>query len=751
MKKFEPIVVWIVKIGLFVIPFLPLYVSSSMLFPFITGKNFAFRIITEIIFVFWLWLAVASPEYRPKLTSLFKAVSIFAAIVFIADILGPNPYRSIFSNYERMEGFMMIGHLYLYYLMLSSLFKKRDWMIFFHSTLVASLFVSYIGFTQKLGYRVSIQGGFRVDSTIGNPTYLAAYLLFHLWILAILLYAYRKRWWAVSLYAAAFSFELMILYFTATRGAIIGLVLGAIMMAAAVIWKWYGVFPPQDAGKHMRMNWPYGRKVAAVILALIIVVPFIFWTGRNTGVVQSNQVLRRLTNYSLQEGTIQARFHIWGQSWKGFLDRPVLGWGQENYYLVFQKYYNPKLWSDEPWFDRSHNIFFDWLIHAGLLGLGAYLAMYGTVYMGIVKGIKKQKLPAWSGIVVLAALFAHIIQNVFVFDNLNTYLLFFAFLAYGTFLIKESEEGGVSSQKRTSSWHAYPRANAIALGCAGVFAAAAYSLHITPIEQSKALIQTLIAFQEHVPMDRQIAAFKDALLYDSFGTTEVREQMLNLSRSVMGNQRYSNQEQRQFATFAIDEMRKQINTPAKDVKHVMSLGSLLNEAIASNPDYPSEAKKVLEEAVRLSPTKQMVAFELAQFYVMTGQNDLARDLLYRVWKLEPFYRVAAVHAWVMAVVTQRPDIAREVAAMYPPIALSEEDLIRLGEAYRRVQDYGNALTMYQQLVINVPANPKYHATLAALFANAGRSEEAKEQVQETIKLDPSFGKDAANFLQNLNK
>ena len=157
MKKLETLFAWVVKIGLFAIPFLPLYVSTSMLFPFITGKNFTFRIITEIIFVFWVWLAAVNPEYRPKLTWLFKAVSVFTLIVFLADILGPNPYRSLFSNFERMEGFMMIGHLYLYCLMLSSVFRKRDWMIFFHSTLAASLLVSYVGLLQKLVYRISLQ------------------------------------------------------------------------------------------------------------------------------------------------------------------------------------------------------------------------------------------------------------------------------------------------------------------------------------------------------------------------------------------------------------------------------------------------------------------------------------------------------------------------------------------------------------------------------------------------------------------
>ena len=146
----------------------------------------------------------------------------------------------------------------------------------------------------------------------------------------------------------------------------------------------------------------------------------------------------------------------------------------------------------------------------------------------------------------------------------------------------------------------------------------------------------------------------------------------------------------------------------------------------------------------------MIAFELAQHYVFTGQNDAARDLLYRVWKLYPTYQVAAVHTWVMAIVTQKLDIANEVARMYPPILLSENDLLRLGESYRHIQHYEGAVPIYGQLVAIAPENPKYHATYAALLANAGRLADARKQVQETIKLDPSFAKDASSFLQKLN-
>lgn len=748
MKKLETIFAWVVKIGLFIIPFLPLYVSSSMLFPFITGKNFTFRIMTEVIFVFWVWLAIVHAGYRPRLTPVFKIITIFIAIIFFADLFGANPYRSFFSNYERMEGFMMLGHLYLYYIMLVSVFRRRDWMIFFHSTVIASLVVSYIGLLQKLGFRISLQGGFRVDSTIGNPTYLAAYLLFHIWILLILMYTYRKHWWALSLYSAALVFELIIVYFTATRGAIIGLVAASIALAAVVVWQWVKAFPA--APSHQSSGtWPVGRKITAAVLGCIIVAPIAFWLARNTNTIQSNQILRRLTNYSLQEGTIQARFMIWGQSWQGFLQHPILGWGQENYYLVFQKYYNPALWSDEPWFDRSHNIFFDWIIHAGILGIGAYLAIYGAMYIGIMRGIRKNKVPFWSGVVVLGALFAHLLQNMFVFDNLNTYLLFFAFLGFSSFLLADGDEENTKHVRTTQ--RTYSRAYAIAMALAVILLISGYYLHVKPIKQSKALIQALMAFQAKVSMDQQINMFKEALAYNSFGTTEVREQIVNIGHNVPGNQRFSNAEQLQYMTFAIDEMRKETSAPAKDIKHMIFLGSFLNRLLDNNPEYVIEAKRVLEEAVQLSPTKQPLVFEFAQHYVLTGNMDGARDELYRVWKLEPSYHVAGIHTWVMAALTRRSDIAAEVSQTIPVTSLSEIDLLRLGEAYRQVEDFKGAMPIYAQLVVVAPENPKYHATYAALLANAGRTAEARVEAQKSIELDPAFANDANGFLQNLSQ
>ena len=87
-----------IKIGLWLIPLLPLYVPSSLFFGFTTGRNFAFRIFVEIVFAFWIVLAATDRSYRPRRSNLLSAVSLFLLVVLVADIFSPNPWRAFFSD-----------------------------------------------------------------------------------------------------------------------------------------------------------------------------------------------------------------------------------------------------------------------------------------------------------------------------------------------------------------------------------------------------------------------------------------------------------------------------------------------------------------------------------------------------------------------------------------------------------------------------------------------------------------------------
>ncbi len=73
----------VVFLGFVLVPFIPFIVlGNTTFFPFIVGKNFAFRIVVEIMFSAWIVLAVIDPAYRPKKGYIFWSfVALLAVIV----------------------------------------------------------------------------------------------------------------------------------------------------------------------------------------------------------------------------------------------------------------------------------------------------------------------------------------------------------------------------------------------------------------------------------------------------------------------------------------------------------------------------------------------------------------------------------------------------------------------------------------------------------------------------------------------
>lgn len=742
--------VWVLKIGLCTAVFIPLYISSSMLFPFITGKNFVFRILVEITAVLWGGLLVASPRYRPPLNSVVKTVTFFVVAIFVADILSPNPYRALFSNYERMEGFMMLGHLWLYFMMLISVFKtKRDWLIFFHMTLTASLIVAFVGLLQKLGLKVSLQGGYRVDSTIGNPAYLAAYLSLHIWLLMVLLKTFWKNILLRFSYLGVLLFELSIIYFTATRGALIAL-FGASLF---LIFSSVVFLPRYFAGLK-----PY-RLWGAAVLILVGLLPFFLWYARGTEFVQSSQVLNRLVSISLNDVTTQGRFSIWGMSLKGFGERPLLGWGQENYYLVFQKYFDPKLYASEPWFDRSHNLVFDWAIHGGVAGLFSFLMIFVVSGYTLFIEMRRRSIDAWIAVLMLAGLMSYFIQNLFVFDSLSTYLLFFIFLAfisYTIYLWKEEPEYASVPHLKNNQGAFFPFAQGKFIITAAIlsilFFASFNYLHWKPIRASKLLIQGLSLFQSRAPFPNVMAVFKEALALNTFGTTEVREQMGTMVMSVISDGNYSDEEKKELVVLAREELQKEIAHPYKDVKHLLFLGAILSRAQILDSRYGPEAEILLKEALELSPTKQSLYFELAQLYASQGRLADATDVLKKAWLLEPNFNAAKVNLFMIASAAGKLDVMAEVFASIDIKTVDANNLERLGQIFIGLKDNVGAAKIYEELAFHrASLNGKHHMVFAEILFRLKDYEGAIREARRAAELDTSLKESAEQFIRAINE
>ena len=228
---------WVVWVGLFIIPFLPLLVASNSFFPFITGKNFVFRTIIEIVFALWLILALRDKDYLPKKSYLLYSVLALLIVTGLATFFSESPYRSFWSNYERMGGLVSLLHLGGYFVVLISVLKKKlEWFWLANTALIANWLIVIYSFLQLAGQAVIHQGGVRLDATLGNATYLAVYLLFTIFISAYL-FSSVKNISVKVLYGLTILVDLFLLYHTATRGTILGLLAGLIIFAGLIILK----------------------------------------------------------------------------------------------------------------------------------------------------------------------------------------------------------------------------------------------------------------------------------------------------------------------------------------------------------------------------------------------------------------------------------------------------------------------------------------------------------------------------------
>lgn len=578
--------------GIFVIPFLCFIVSPSMLFPFITGKNFTFRIIVEVIFVLWAILALRDNSFAPKKSWIFYMMGIFIIAMGIADIFGANPYRAFWSNYERMEGFIGLLHLFLYFVVVSTVLRGRTiWDWFLGTWLISSVIMGIYGLLQLSGHITINQSGVRLDGTFGNATYLAVYMMFvfsFTCFLALRLVPKNKSWLWVLVPVGVL--ELIILYYTATRGNILGL-LGGIVVAAVLM------------AFHERKH-PVVKKASIGIIVLLIVLTGVFVAVRNTKFVQNSQVLQRFASLSISDIQTQGRYYIWPMALKGTLERPLTGWGQNNFTYVFSKFYNPAMYSQEQWFDRAHNMFLDWLVAGGLITFIPYLALFVLFFWYLWR--RKNNFSNAEKSVLTGLMAAYIFQGLFVFDNLVSYILFFSLLA---FVLAESD----APLLQAPAWltkDAVQNITIAVLVIAGVFVL--YDWNIRPIEAS----QDLIAAMREVQSSNFTASLDDfdkVFALNTFGNTEAREQLVSAASNFLASG-VPQDTQTRYVTLAKAQMQAQVAFDPKDARSHVFDGTFL-QSIGDNADALTEFQK----AEALSPTKQSILYEVGG--VQIGEQD----------------------------------------------------------------------------------------------------------------------------------
>jgi O-antigen ligase len=745
--------------GLALISFIPLYVANSFFFPFITGKAFAFRIIVEIVVFLWLVLvlrqkgtndAVSDRNVAPRINYLTIGVTALTIVALLADLLGNNPLRSIWSNFERMEGWITIIHLWAYFIVMSSIFGsavdekgegRKNWYRFLNITLLAGTITAFYGLFQYLGLAEIHQSVNRVDASLGNSAYMGVYMVFNFFIaIYMFIIAYGSRMLKNNAAVAMMSVYgiLAVLFFfnlfnTGTRGSILGWALG-IMVACGI----YAIFGRSmiDGGIEKGQS-KITRIIAGSAIALVIVAGLLLYFNNDVPWIKNHSVLGRLASISISDTKSQARQFIWPMAVKGTFQNTktaIIGIGQENFNYIFNKDYTPLMYGHEQWFDRAHSVFLDWLVAGGLLGLIAYLVLYILALYYILKS----DLSIGQKSVLIGLLVAYGIHNVFVFDNQTSYVMFFTVLAMISAMAggKAYKWLGHSSEKRSDDAivvRDYVFVPVVVIA----FIVVLYFVNIRNIQANTRLIAALRSCGAINTLSTK--PFEKALsLNQTTANQEIREQLFACTGNVLGSDQVSPKIKSDFFTFVKQEIEKQIATTPNDARIYVLAGSLMNAAGDFTTSLP-----LLEKALELTPNKQSVHFDLATNYINTGRPQDALDISKKAYELAPGYDLAKM-AYVVALINNKEEKKAHELFGDDESIFTDSRVIAI---YTRQKNHEKVIEIYKKLHAKSPEDPQTHFALASAYLRANqtwsglkelrliseRYTEAKSQIDPLIK------------------
>ncbi len=468
----ERLLLWAVRIGLMAVLIVPLVVTTSTYFPYVVGKAIYARVVIEITFALWLILVLYYSDYRPSRSWILIAFGAWLVVTLIAGLTGVSFTRSFWSTYERMQGIFDLAHWFLFVMMAGSVFRSvRDWQVPFTFNLIIGATVSALGLAHHFDvYTMDILGSSqRIESTLGNATYVGAYTMVNAMIgVGLIVHSFvrpdvepsmqvrrratRRRqrrveeqagWsldlttWLRLLWVAAVVINLWALWLTGTRGAIVGMGAGAVVFGVAyLIW-----------GDMKAIRWAALGVIVAAVLSVGLVLVMKTTTVLDP-LTDSSTTLRRLASIGLDDSSSRGRLVAVQAGLEAFQDRPVLGWGPENFLIAWGRYFDVDSGIHER-FDQAHSKVFEELTTKGILGLTTYLLIWLAMAAVLLASFRWRT--GWHQVfiaVIGATAAAYFVQNLFLFDTTTTTMLFALLVAY---LISEERELGAQVSAETPS------------------------------------------------------------------------------------------------------------------------------------------------------------------------------------------------------------------------------------------------------------------------------------------------------------
>jgi O-antigen ligase/tetratricopeptide (TPR) repeat protein len=386
----------------------PLWLNLWGQQPFDYARVLLLRTLVWLMAGLWVigWILAGPPAFRSLLAALRRnpltLPLLLLAAVWIASTHFSVDWRlSLYGSYTRGQGLLThLSYLLLFVIVAAELRQPDQARRLLAVLGLTALPIVLLGALQWIGLDpIGLTSDARspVYTTLGRANFTGAYLAMLLPISLALVHASPRRFerWGWRLLLGA---QVAIIVLTLARGAWLAAGVGLSVYLLLRLW------PTLTRGR----QWILLGSAATAALTIL--------GGGAIGLLQS------------QAGSLAARATIWRATLDLIRQRPWFGYGLDSLEIVFPAVYPPQLvyyQGRESFVDRAHNLFLDWMVTSGGIGVAAGIIFFGAFF---VLALRQMSRPEWARPTTehllargaLAAVTANLAGNLVSFDIVAT-------------------------------------------------------------------------------------------------------------------------------------------------------------------------------------------------------------------------------------------------------------------------------------------------------------------------------------------
>ncbi len=722
------------------VAFLPLIVTTGTLFPYIFGKMTFFQLITVALLSIYVILFILWPEkYKISLKHpLLIAVFLLLIANIFSAIFGVDPIRSFWSTQERMTGVLAQIHLFIFMILASTLIRGwGEWRKVLYANIIGALLVSFYGFGKEWslpGFLARDMPG-RITSTIGNPTFVAAYVLFPiLW--SLFLFVKEKTRGLKIFNGGVFVYLSIFLWITAVRGGTIAWTVGVLFLFGGLLL----------ISQNKKLKIAVGTVGAGVILLWVAIL-----INHKSAWVQNTVAFSRIATLATFKQTVfdSPRFYTWRLATRAFLERPLLGYGPENFNVAYNTHFDPILLKHglgETWFDRAHSVIFETLSTLGIIGFIAFIGVVATIFFSIYRLRRRKIITNYEALIFSAMFITYFAQNIVVFDMpavLFTYYIALAWLLSSTQqLFDDTESIAVENAPKdvrqyVSSSHIFA---IVGVGIILIYGAWYFSLQpfIASLESIRALQNSFRS------LPQGIAEFQKAFGRGTFVNSEIRLQLLNPYGNLLN---IAPQEHlRAYAQFMWNEMEKNVNEHPHDVRLKIVLAETAKLVVPFIPDALQKADALLDSSRELNGTRQQLLWTIGEIKLQRGNYSEALNAYVQAAQLAP---EVGMSRWYLAIMLfsggSIDDAIEQLKAAekydYPYAVTEDENMLSfMLKILKKEKKYEYAAHIADEMFNKrgMNTNAALAKDLAFFYKNSDNNKKGRYYFEIVKQLDPSM-------------